>query len=103
MKPLRHFRYGWFVSLPWLGALLAFQPLWGALGGNPQVNTVQGSSNFSLVLAQPGNQETIANFLINSNSATGFLLVISFGNKGKFKNGGSEIPITGLKLDKVSG
>jgi hypothetical protein len=94
---------GRLATLPWLGVLLGLQPLWGALGGIPQVNTVQGSSNFSLVLTQPGNQETIANFLINSNSANGFLLVITFGNKGKFKNGGSEIPIAHLWLDKVGG
>jgi hypothetical protein len=67
------------------------------------VNTLQAQGVIGLDFSQPGNDEQIAYFLINSNSSTGFLVKISLLNRGNFRNGSSLIPMTSLVLNRSSG
>jgi hypothetical protein len=71
--------------------------------GAPLVNTIQSQGVFGLDFSQPGNNEQLAYFLINSNSSTGFIVRISLANRGNFRNGSSVIPMTSLVLNRSSG
>ncbi len=88
-------------------SILCFLSLFSRTGAlsppDPLINTIQGQGLIGLNFGQPGTGEQIAYFIVNSNSATGFEVKISLTNRGKFIAGTSEIPMTSLVLDKVSG
>jgi hypothetical protein len=70
---------------------------------DPQINDIQGMPVSGLNFSDAGNNVQIALFVINCNTTAGFDVTFKFANKGVFKSGTKEIPMTSLVLDKVSG
>lgn len=93
------------ISIPAFLVLLniAVSYVFGLSPPDELINNIQCQGVFGLNFTQTGNREQIAYFVINSNSASGFTVKFKFANSAKFVSGSSEIPITSLALNKVSG
>ncbi len=67
------------------------------------VNVIQCQAMVGFDFSGSGNKEQIALFIINCNATQGFDVSFKFANRGKFKCGTREVPMTVLVLNKVSG
>ena len=70
---------------------------------DPPFNDIQSMGVSGVDFSRAGNKVQIALFMVNSNSATGFVVTFTFANGCKFTSGSKEIPMTELYLNKVSG
>lgn len=86
-----------------LAVLIFFRSTAGDVGDFPVVNTLQSQGIFGLSFNSRTVGGQLALFLINSNATQAFDLTFAFANKGNFKNGSHTIPMTNIKLNRLSG
>jgi len=70
---------------------------------DPPISTIQCQGVTALNFGASATNTQIALFIINSNMTTAFDFRLEFANGCAFKNGSSEIPMTALVLNDVSG
>lgn len=73
------------------------------IGMDENLSFVSGSGNVNINVLDPVNEQSLASFLIQNNNQEGFYIKLTFENKGKFKNGASEVGINSLVLRPRSG
>lgn len=70
----------------------------------PTINSVQAATgNLSINFGMPGVHQQIAIFVVNSNDASGFHIDFTFANKGNFKTGTRQFPMTSVTVAKYGG
>jgi hypothetical protein len=91
------------------GIFIAFLGLIGLenpsalLGDLPVVNTAQSTSVVNLNFTAAGTHQQIALIVINSNDPAGFHVTFTFQNKGFFKVGAHQFPMTSIVLNRING
>ena len=77
---------------------------WATWSDPPIINSIQAVyGRVNLDLGSQGINQPVTMFLVNSNDPAGFHLNFTFANKGKFISGSSELSITSVVLNAVSG
>lgn len=89
------------------GVLLLLGPGIGTvqadLGDIPLINQLQGTSVFNLNFTQPGANQQVAVFLVNSNDPDGFSVTFTFSNLGRFGAGNNSFAMTTFVLNGIDG